>query len=149
MRRIGVVTAGGDAPGMNAAIRSIVRVAIFHGLKVLGVERGYAGLIEGQVHPLDSRSVSGIINRGGTILRTARCEEIKTSQGIQEVKNTLKASGIDGLIVIGGGGSFKAASEVHEASGLPIVGVPATIDNDVAGTDTTIGFDTAINTALF
>ncbi|MDH5780710.1 MAG: ATP-dependent 6-phosphofructokinase, partial [Candidatus Bathyarchaeota archaeon] len=104
---------------------------------------------EGQVHPLDSRSVSGIINRGGTILRTARCEEIKTGQGIQEVRNTLKAMGIDGLIVIGGGGSFKAASEVHEASGLPIVGVPATIDNDVAGTDTTIGFDTAINTALF
>lgn len=149
MRRIGVVTAGGDAPGMNAAIRSVVRMAIFHGLEVMGIERGYAGLIEEQVHPLDSRSVSGIINRGGTILRTARCEEIKTSQGIQKAKNTLKTSGIDGLIVIGGDGAFKAASELHEASGLSIVGVPATIDNDVAGTDTTIGFDTAINTALF
>ena len=149
MRRIGVVTAGGDAPGMNAAIRSIVRTAIFHGLEVLGIERGYTGLIEEQVCPLDSRSVSGIINRGGTILRTARCEEIKTSQGIQKAKNTLETNGIDGLIVIGGDGSFKAASELHEASGLPIVGVPATIDNDVTGTDTTIGFDTAVNTALF
>jgi len=149
MRRIGVVTAGGDAPGMNAAIRSIVRVATFHGLKVMGIKRGYAGLIEGQVCPLDSRSVSGIINHGGTILRTARCEEIKTNQGIQKAKNTLKNNGIDGLIVIGGDGSFKAASELHEASGLPIVGVPATIDNDIAGTDTTVGFDTAVNTALF
>jgi len=149
MQRIGVVTAGGDAPGMNAAIRSVVRVAIFRGLKVIGIERGYAGLVEGQVRPLGPCSVSGIINRGGTILRTARCEEIKTSQGIQKAKNTFKTSGIDGLIVIGGDGSFKAASELHEASGLPIVGVPATIDNDVAGTDTTIGFDTAVNTALF
>lgn len=149
MRRIGVVTAGGDAPGMNAAIRSIVRVATFHGLEVVGIERGYAGLIEGQVRSLGPRSVSGIINRGGTILKTARCEEIKTSQGIQKATNTLKTNKIDGLIVIGGDGAFKGASELHEAIGLPIVGVPATIDNDVAGTDTTIGFDTAVNTALF
>lgn len=149
MQRIGVVTAGGDAPGMNAAIRSIVRMATFHGLNVMGIERGYAGLLEGQVRPLGPRSVSGIINRGGTILRTARCEEIKTGQGIQKAKNTLENNGIDGLIVIGGDGSFKAASELHKASGLPTVGVPATIDNDVAGTHTTIGFDTAVNTALF
>jgi 6-phosphofructokinase 1 len=149
MQRIGVVTAGGDAPGMNATIRSIVRVATFHGLKVVGIERGYEGLVEGQIHPLGPRSVSGIINRGGTILKTARCEAIKTNQGIQRAKNTLKTNKIDGLIVIGGDGSLKAASELHEASGLPIVGVPATIDNDVAGTDTTIGFDTAVNTALF
>ena len=149
MRRIGVVTAGGDAPGMNATIRSIVRVATFHGLEVVGIERGYAGLIEGQVRSLGPRSVSGIINRGGTMLKTARCEEIRTSQGIQKATNALKTNKIDGLIVIGGDGSFKGASELHEASGLPIVGVPATIDNDVAGTDTTIGFDTAVNTALF
>jgi len=146
---IGVVTAGGDAPGMNAAIRSIVRTAIFHGLEVIGIERGYAGLIEGQVRHLGPRSVSGIINLGGTMLKTARCEEIKTEQGIQKAVNTLKTQKIDGLIAIGGDGTFRAARELHQASGLPIIGVPATIDNDVAGTDTTIGFDTAVNTALF
>jgi 6-phosphofructokinase 1 len=149
MRRIGVVTAGGDAPGMNAAIRSVVRTAIFHGLEVIGIERGYAGLIEGQIRPLGARSVSGIINLGGTILRTARCEEIKAQQGLQKVANTLKTNEIEGLIVIGGDGSFRGAGELHQATGLPVVGVPATIDNDVAGTDTTIGFDTAVNTALF
>lgn len=149
MRKIGVATAGGDAPGMNAAIRSIVRTATFHKLKVVGIEKGYAGLIEGKVRLLGPRSVSGIINLGGTILKTARCEEIKTSEGIRKATDTLKTNGIEGLIVIGGDGSFKAASELHEASGIPMIGVPATIDNDVAGTDTTIGFDTAVNTALF
>ena len=149
MQRIGVVTAGGDAPGMNAAIRSIVRTAIFNGLEVAGVERGYAGLMEGQIHSLDIRSVSGIINRGGTILKTTRCEEMKTSQGIQKAAQALKAYKIDGLIVIGGDGSFRGASELYQASKVPVIGVPATIDNDVAGTDTTIGFDTAVNTALF
>lgn len=149
MKRIGVVTAGGDAPGMNAAIRSVVRAATYNGLEVLGIERGFAGLIEGQVQPLGPRSVSGIINRGGTILRTARCEEIKTNEGILKGVQTLKTHKIDGLIVIGGDGSFRAANELFQASGIPVIGVPATIDNDVAGTDTTIGFDTAINTALF
>lgn len=149
MQKIGVVTAGGDAPGMNAAIRSIVRTAIFNGLEVVGIERGYAGLIEGKIRPLDVRSVSGIINRGGTILKTARCEKIKTEEGIRKAAHNLKANRIDGLIVIGGDGSFRGASELYQASGIPVVGVPATIDNDVAGTDTTIGFDTAINTALF
>lgn len=149
MQRIGVVTAGGDASGMNAAIRSIVRTAIFNGLEVAGVERGYAGLMEGQIHSLDIRSVSGIINRGGTILKTTRCEEMKTSQGIQKAAHALKAHKIDGLIVIGGDGSFRGASELYQASKVPVIGVPATIDNDVAGTDTTIGFDTAVNTALF
>jgi 6-phosphofructokinase 1 len=149
VQRIGVVTAGGDAPGMNAAIRSIVRTAIFNGLEVAGVERGYAGLMEGQIHSLDIRSVSGIINRGGTILKTTRCEEMKTSQGIQKAAHALKAHKIDGLIVIGGDGSFRGASELYQASKVPVIGVPATIDNDVAGTDTTIGFDTAVNTALF
>lgn len=149
LKRIGVVTAGGDAPGMNAAIRSVVRTAIFNGLDVVGVERGYAGLIEGTIHSLDIRSVSGIINRGGTILKTARCEEIKTEEGIQKAVQTLKVHKIDGLVVIGGDGSFRGASELYHACGVPVIGVPATIDNDVAGTDTTIGFDTAVNTALF
>lgn len=149
MEKISVVTAGGDAPGMNAAIRSIVRTAIFHGLKIVGVERGYAGLIEEKTRPLDARSVSGIINHGGTILKTARCEKIKTEEGIRKADETLKANKIDGLVVIGGDGSFRGASEIYKASGIPVIGVPATIDNDVAGTDTTIGFDTAVNTALF
>ena len=149
MKRIGVVTAGGDAPGMNAAIRAIVRTAVFNDLAVVGIERGYAGLIEGKIHSLDIRSVSGIINRGGTILKTARCEEIKTSHGIQKAVQTLKDYEINALIVIGGGGSFRGASELHQACGVPVVGIPATIDNDVYGTDATIGFDTAVNTALF
>ncbi len=149
MEKIGVITAGGDAPGMNAAIRSIVRTAIFHGLKVVGVEQGYAGLIKGKIRSLDARSVSGIINLGGTMLKTARCEKIKTEEGIRKAADTLKSNKIDGLIVIGGDGSFRGAGEIYKASGIPVVGVPATIDNDVAGTDTTIGFDTAVNTALF
>ncbi|MFP3984452.1 MAG: 6-phosphofructokinase [Candidatus Bathyarchaeia archaeon] len=149
MRKIGVVTAGGDAPGMNTAIRSVVRTAIFHKLEVVGIERGYSGLIKGKIRLLGPRSVSGIINQGGTILKTARCEEIKTSQGIQKATDVLRANRIDGLVVIGGDGSFRAASEIHETGGTPIIGVPATIDNDVAETDTTIGFDTAVNTALF
>jgi len=149
MQKIGVVTAGGDAPGMNAAIRSVVRTAIFNGLKVVGIERGYAGLIEGKIRPLNARSVSGIINRGGTVLKTARCEKIKTEEGVKKAADNLKINKIDGLIVIGGDGSFRGASEIYNASGIPVVGVPATIDNDVAGTDTTIGFDTAVNTALF
>jgi len=149
MQKIGVVTAGGDAPGMNAAIRSVVRTAIFNGLKVLGIERGYAGLIEGKIRPLNARSVSGIINRGGTVLKTARCEKIKTEEGVKKAVDNLKANRVDGLIVIGGDGSFRGASELYNASGIPVVGVPATIDNDVAGTETTIGFDTAVNTALF
>jgi len=149
LKRIGVVTAGGDAPGMNAAIRAIVRTALFNGRQVVGIERGYAGLIERKIQPLDIRSVSGIINRGGTILKTARCEEIKTIQGIQKAAQTLKDYEIDALVVIGGDGSFRGASELHQACGVPVIGVPATIDNDVFGTDTTIGFDTAVNTALF
>ena len=144
-----MVTAGGDAPGMNAAIRAVVRTAMFNGLDVVGIERGYAGLMERKIQSLDIRSVSGILNHGGTILKTARCEEIKTSQGIQKAVQTLNDYEIDALIVIGGDGSFRGASELHQASGVPVVGVPATIDNDVFGTDTTIGFDTAVNTALF
>ncbi|MBS7639639.1 MAG: 6-phosphofructokinase [Candidatus Bathyarchaeia archaeon] len=148
MKRIGVVTAGGDAPGMNAAIRAIVRSATYNGLEVIGIERGYAGLFEGRYRILDRRSVSGIINLGGTILRTIRCEEIKTDEGIKRAAEFLKSIRIDGLIAIGGDGTFRGASRLYRASGIPMIGVPATIDNDVAGTDTTIGFDTAVNTAL-
>jgi len=148
MKRIGVVTPGGDAPGMNAAIRSVVRSAIYNGLKVIGFERGYAGLIKGQARPMGPRSVSGIINLGGTILKTLRCEEMETHEGIEKAAEVLKDCSIDGLVVIGGDGTCRGALELHKASGIPIIGIPATIDNDVAGTDTTIGFDTAVNTAL-
>lgn len=148
MKKIGVVTAGGDAPGMNAAIRSVVRTAIHNNLEVIGFERGYKGIIERQTKPMESRSVSGIINLGGTILKTSRCEEIKTIEGLEKAAESLKSFGVEGLIAIGGDGTFRGASELYKVSGIPIIGIPATIDNDVAGTDTTIGFDTAVNTAL-
>lgn len=146
--RIGVVTTGGDAPGMNAAIRAVVRYATPRGCEVWGIERGYHGLITGQLVPLDLRSVGGIIHVGGTVLKTARCPEFKTPAGLEQGCDTLKTHQIDGLIVIGGGGSFRGAVELGALTDVPIVGVPATIDNDVAGTDETIGFDTAVNTAL-
>ncbi|MBS7635141.1 6-phosphofructokinase [Candidatus Bathyarchaeota archaeon] len=148
MKRIGVVTAGGDAPGMNAAIRAVVRSAIYYNLEVVGIERGYAGLIEGRCRVLDRRSVSGIINLGGTILRTVRCKEIMTDEGINKAAEFLKSINVDGLVAIGGDGTFRGASRLYEASGISMIGVPATIDNDVSGTDTTIGFDTAVNVAL-
>ena len=148
MRKIGVVTAGGDAPGMNAAIRSVVRTAIYRGLEVVGFERGYAGLIQGKTRPMGPRSVSGIINLGGTVLRTTRCQEMKTPEGVEKAGEVLKSNGIDGLVVIGGDGTVRGASELHGVSGIAVMGIPATIDNDVSGTDTTIGFDTAVNTAL-
>lgn len=148
MKRIGVVTAGGDAPGMNAAIRAVVRTAIYNGLEVIGIERGYKGLIEGNYRILDKRSVGGIISLGGTILRSVRCEEFKTDEGIQRAAEFLKKIRIDGLVTIGGDGTFRGASRLYSASGIPIIGIPATIDNDVAGTDTTIGFDTAVNVAV-
>jgi len=146
--KIGVVTSGGDAPGMNAAIRAVVRCAIPKELEVVGIERGYSGLITGQIVPLDLRSVGRIIHLGGTILKTSRCPEFRTPEGIQKGAEVLKSNNIDGLIVIGGDGSFKGAVELSKVSGVPVVGVPATIDNDVAETDDTIGFDTAVNTAV-
>lgn len=146
--RIGVSTSGGDAPGMNAAIRAVVRYAIPRGLEVMGIKRGYSGLISNQIVPLDLRSVGGIIYWGGTFLKSARCPEFKTPEGIKKGVEVLKENKIDGLIVIGGDGSFKGAMELSKISDVPIIGIPATIDNDVAGTDTTIGFDTAVNTAL-
>ncbi len=148
MKKIGVLTSGGDAPGMNAAIRAVVRTAIYQGLEIIGFERGYAGLIAGQGKPLNLRSVSGIINSGGTILKTVRCPEMKTALGMKKAVKNLKKNKIQGLVVIGGDGSFQAACYLHRMSKIAVVGIPATIDNDVFGTDTTIGFDTAVNTAL-
>jgi 6-phosphofructokinase 1 len=148
MRNIAVVTAGGNAPGMNAAIRSVVRSAVHHQLKVIGFERGYSGLIAEQAVNMGPRSVSGIIKLGGTILKTRRCEEMKTLQGLKKAANALQKFDVEGLITIGGDGTFKGASKLYEFAKIPTVGIPATIDNDVAGTDTTIGFDTAVNTAL-
>jgi len=148
LERIGLVTSGGDAPGMNAAIRAVVRFAVPRGLAVLGIERGYRGLIDDQVTPLGLRSVARIINLGGTILKTIRCPEFKTEEGIERANEVLDRHRIDGLVVIGGDGSFRGALELSKVSGIPVIGVPATIDNDVAGTETTIGFDTAVNTAV-
>ncbi|MEM2877985.1 MAG: ATP-dependent 6-phosphofructokinase [Candidatus Hadarchaeales archaeon] len=148
MKRIAVATTGGDAPGMNACIRTVVRTAIAAGLEVIGVEEGFEGMIRGKMRKMDSRSVSGIINRGGTILRTSRCEEIKADEGIKKANRNLKRWGVDGLIIIGGEGSFRGGWSLYSNSNIPVVGIPASIDNDIAGTDVTIGFDTAVNTAV-
>lgn len=147
MRTIGVLTSGGDAPGMNAAIRAVVRQAAALKIEVIGISRGYAGLIQGDFRRLNTGSVAGIIHRGGTILLTARSEEFRTEAGRATALDNLHREGIEGLIVIGGDGSFHGA--VHLAKkGLPVIGIPGTIDNDIAGTDYTIGFDTAVNTAV-
>lgn len=147
MKRIGVLTSGGDSPGMNAAIRAVVRKAIFHGLEVYGVYNGYAGLISGKIEKLELGSVGDIIHRGGTKLYTARCEEFKTLEGQKKGIEQLKKHGIEGLVVIGGDGSYMGAKKLTE-HGFPCVGVPGTIDNDIPGTDFTIGFDTALNTVI-
>lgn len=148
INRIGVLTSGGDSPGMNAAIRSVVRTALFRGLEVMGIFRGYAGLINGELQLLDHRSVSNIINRGGTILRTARCEEFKTRAGQRKAVEVIKKYCIDALVVIGGDGSYRGAAVLDSYWNIPTLGVPGTIDNDVRGTDKTIGCDTAVHTAL-
>ncbi|MFN7250672.1 MAG: 6-phosphofructokinase [Anaerobacillus sp.] len=147
MKRIGVLTSGGDSPGMNAAIRAVVRKAIFHDLEVYGVYYGYAGLISGQIEKLEIGSVGDIIQRGGTMLYTARCEEFKTLEGQMKGIEQLKKFGIEALVVIGGDGSFQGAKKLTE-HGFPCIGVPGTIDNDIPGTDFTIGFDTALNTVI-
>lgn len=147
MNTIGVLTSGGDAPGMNAAIRAIVRSGIEKGMRVMGVRRGYNGLMHGDIFEMTLRSVSNIIERGGTILYTARCPEFMTEEGVQKALNTCKYLGIDGLVVIGGDGSFKGAKVLSE-HGLPTVGIPGTIDNDIACCDSTIGYDTAMNTIV-
>ncbi|NLT94665.1 MAG: 6-phosphofructokinase [Clostridia bacterium] len=147
MKKIALLTSGGDAPGMNAAIRAVVRTGIYHNLEVYGIERGYAGLIDGAIRKMNLGSVADIIQRGGTILHTARSKEFMTPEGRQKALNNLKTNGIDGLVVIGGDGSFRGAIELHNL-GFPVIGVPGTIDNDIYGTELTIGFDTAINTVI-
>ena len=147
MKTIAVLTSGGDAPGMNAAIRAVVRAGISMGMKVKGIRRGYAGLIEGDIIDMDARSVSDIIHRGGTMLYTARCPEFKTKEGVDKAIASCKEHGIDGIVVIGGDGSFRGARDLS-LGGIPCVGVPGTIDNDISSTEYTIGYDTAINTAL-
>ncbi len=147
MKTIGVLTSGGDAPGMNAAIRAVVRTALGMGIKVYGIYRGYNGLIEGEVSELDLRSVSDIIHRGGTMLYTARSPMFKTEEGLQAAVDTCHKYGIEGIVVIGGDGSFRGAADLS-ARGIPCIGLPGTIDNDISSTDYTIGFDTAMNTAM-
>ncbi|WP_100399859.1 6-phosphofructokinase [Bacillus sp. FJAT-44742] len=147
MKRIGVLTSGGDSPGMNAAVRAVVRKAIFNNVEVYGIYYGYAGLISGDIKKLEIGDVGDIIHRGGTMLYTARCEEFKTEEGREKAVAQLKEFGIEGLVVIGGDGSFRGAEKLSEL-GFPTIGVPGTIDNDIPGTDFTIGFDTALNTVI-
>ncbi len=148
IKRIGVFTSGGDAPGMNAAIRAVVRTASFHDLHVYGIKCGYQGMIEGDVIPLNRSSVGQIFQRGGTMLKTARSEEFKTKDGRKKAYETLIAHDIDACIAIGGNGTFTGAKVFQEEYDIPFIGLPGTIDNDIYGTDFTIGFDTAVNTAV-
>jgi 6-phosphofructokinase 1 len=145
--KIGVLSSGGDAPGMNAAIRAIVRKALYHGCQVFGVKRGYSGLLDGDIIPMNARSVGDILQRGGTILQSARCPAFKTAEGQAKAKAQLDKFGFNGLIVIGGDGSFRGAQTLNKM-GFQTVGIPATIDNDIGCTDYTIGYDTAVNTVL-
>ena len=147
MKTIGILTSGGDAPGMNAAIRAVVRSSIYYGCKVYGIHRGYKGLIEEDIHEMDLSSVGDIIHRGGTILKSSRCEEFKTEEGRLQAVGVLKKYKIDCLVVIGGDGSFNGAQKLSEL-GFPAIGIPGTIDNDLAYTDYTIGFDTTMNTII-
>lgn len=146
--KIGVLTSGGDAPGMNAAIRAVVRTGIYNKLEVYGIVRGYSGMIDGDIFKMESKSVANIIQRGGTILKTARCKEFFTYEGRRKAYNNLKNLGINGLVVIGGDGSFRGAQIFSNEFDIPCIGLPGTIDKDIAGTDFTIGFDTAVNTAV-
>ncbi|GGA88307.1 6-phosphofructokinase [Puia dinghuensis] len=146
--KIGVLTSGGDAPGMNAAIRAVVRTGIYNGMEVFGIMRGYSGMIDNDIVPMHSRSVANIIQRGGTILKTARCKEFFEYEGRKKAYGNLKKLGINGLVIIGGDGSFRGAHKLSEEFDIPCIGLPGTIDKDIAGTDFTIGFDTAVNTAV-
>ena len=147
MKSIAVLTSGGDAPGMNPAVRAVVRTACQRGIKVYGVDRGYTGLINGAIHEMNLRSVSDIITRGGTILYSARCPEFKTEEGLQQAVATCKKFGIDGMVIIGGDGSFRGARDLS-LRGIPCIGLPGTIDNDISCTDYTIGYDTCLNTIV-
>jgi 6-phosphofructokinase 1 len=148
IKKVAVFTSGGDAPGMNAAIRSVVRTCVFHNLECYGVYRGYQGLIEGDFELMDARSVKGIINKGGTMLKSARSKEFRTKEGRQKAYNALKEAGIDAFVVIGGDGSFTGAMIFNQEFDFPVMGIPGTIDNDIYGTTHTLGYDTALNTAV-
>ena len=148
MKKLAILTSGGDAPGMNACVRACVRYAIAKDIDVYGIERGYAGLVANKINFMSTRSVSDIVHRGGTVLKTARCPEFKDVEYQEQAAETLQAYGIDSLIVIGGDGSFRGAKDLSDNCGINVVGIPATIDNDLAYTDFTIGFDTAVNTVL-
>ncbi|WP_192351128.1 6-phosphofructokinase [Algoriphagus sp. Y33] len=148
MKKIAVFTSGGDSPGMNACVRAVVRTAIFKGLEVYGIYRGYEGMIDGEIRRMQSHSVSNIVQRGGTVLKSARSMEFKTPEGRKQAYDNLTAHGIEGLVAIGGDGTFTGAKIFFEEYGIPTIGCPGTIDNDLYGTDYTIGFDTAVNTAL-
>lgn len=147
MKTIGVLTSGGDAPGMNAAIRAVVRMGIYHGIKIMGIKEGYDGIIKGNISELNLSSVGDIIHTGGTILRSSRSKEFKTEEGMKRALTVLDIFGIDGLVVIGGDGTFRGAEELHER-GISVVGIPGTIDNDLGYTDYSIGFDTVVNTVV-
>ncbi len=146
--KIGVLTSGGDSPGMNACVRAVVRTGLYHGLEVYGIMRGYAGMVENDIFKMESRSVANIIQRGGTVLKTSRSKEFTTPEGRLKAYNNLKKHGINGLVIIGGDGSFRGAQIFSNEHDIPCVGLPGTIDKDIAGTDFTIGFDTAVNTAV-
>ena len=146
--RVGVLTSGGDSPGMNAAIRAVVKSCWHYNLEVFGIMRGYAGMVEGEIEKFERRGVSNIIQRGGTILKTARCAEFREPEGRKQAYENLKKHGINGLVIIGGDGSFKGAQTFSHEYDIPCIGIPGTIDKDIAGTDMTIGFDTAVNTAV-
>lgn len=148
MKKIGVLTSGGDAPGMNACVRAVVRYAIYNGLTVYGIERGYSGLINNHMVEMNKRSVSDIIQRGGTILKTARCPEFKEEKYMQIAVDNMEAYGIEGLVVIGGDGSYRGALDLYNKFGVKAIGIPGTIDNDLAYTDYTLGFDTSVNTVV-
>jgi len=148
IKKIGVFTSGGDSPGMNAAIRSVVRTCAYLKVDCVGIYRGYQGLIEGDFKPMDARSVNNIINKGGTILKSARCDEFRTKEGREKGYHQLKAEGIDAIVVIGGDGSFTGAMIFNKEYDFPVIGIPGTIDNDIFGTTFTLGFDTALNTVV-
>ncbi|WP_431134198.1 6-phosphofructokinase [Psychroserpens mesophilus] len=148
IKKIGVMTSGGDSPGMNAGIRSVVRACAFHNIECIGIYRGYEGMIEGDFKSMNARSVKGIINKGGTILKSARSKEFRTAEGRKKAYQQLSKAGVDALVIIGGDGSFTGAMIFNQEYGMPVMGIPGTIDNDIFGTTHTLGYDTALNTVV-
>ena len=148
VNRIAVLTSGGDAPGMNAAVRAVVRTAVFHNITCFAVYKGYQGLIDGDFEEMNARSVNNIVNKGGTILKSARCLEFRTIEGREKALKNIQKHKIDGLIVIGGDGTFTGAMVFQKEHNIPVIGIPGTIDNDISGTTSTIGYDTALNTVI-